>query len=447
MATAPGSPPAVGPVPAETVVGEPAAEPAVAPPPGNPRFPLFDGLRAVAAFSVLIFHVGFWSHMDIGTGGISPYVARGNVGVAVFFAISGFLLYRPFLAARTGDGPRIRLRDYARRRVLRIVPAYWVALILLGLYPGLPDVFNHRLWIYALFGQDYGKWTVQGGIGVAWTLGCEVVFYALLPLFAFGFAWLAGRTGRPIRWRLEVAVLGVLIAASTAFFVYDSSHPRHISPAEPGATFSWFAFGMLLAMFSLAVERRGGRRRIVLERYAWTGWLVAIAAYVILCRGIGLYSGPPFNELDTPLQYLGVYLLSGVVAVGLALPAAFERRPRSLVGRALGSRPLAWLGLISYGIYLYHTNLLTAFSGHFVVGSSTWARFISMGISCTVFAVVAGALSYYIVERPFLRLKENPLSRLWRRRAAEPPPVEPAGAFGPGLHSSMSATPERPGPS
>jgi peptidoglycan/LPS O-acetylase OafA/YrhL len=412
-------------------------EPAVAPPPGNPRFPLFDGLRAVAAFSVLTFHVAYWSHMDVGTSGISPYVARLNVGVSVFFVISGFLLYRPFLAARTGDGPPVRVRDYARRRVLRIVPAYWVALTVLAIYPGLPDLFNHRAPIYYLFGQDYGSWTVLGGLDVAWTLGCEVVFYALLPLFALGFGWLAGRRGRPIRWRLEVAVLGLLMAASTAFYVYDSTHPRQITPAEPGATFSWFALGMLLAMLSLALERRGGRLLQGLQRYGWTGWPVAIAAYAVLCRGLGLYSGPhPFDVLDNAWQYFGLYVLSGVVAVGLAFPAVFERRAHSVVGRLLASRLPAWLGLISYGIYLYHTRLLTAFSGHFLIGSSTWAKFASMLVFCTVTAVVAGALSYYIVERPFLRLKENPLRKL--------PWVRP---YGRGLRNSMSTTPERRGPS
>jgi peptidoglycan/LPS O-acetylase OafA/YrhL len=198
-------------------------------------------------------------------------------------------------------------------------------------------------------------------------------------------------------------------------------------------------------MLSLAMERRGGRALQALRRYAWIGWPVAIAAYVVLCRGLGLYSGPPFNQLDTGWQYFGVYVLSGVVAVGLALPAAFERRPQSVPGRLLASRPLAWLGLISYGIYLYHQTLLTAFAGHFVVGASTRAKFISMWVFSVVTSVIAGALSYYIVERPFLRLKENPLLRLRRRKAVTA--GEPITAYGLGLRSSMSAAPERREPS
>ena len=99
--------------------GEEIAPPAVSPPPGNPRFPLFDGLRAVAALSVLVFHAGYLSRANEGEAALSPYLARLNVGVAVFFVISGFLLDRPLLAARIGAGPPVRLRDFTRRRYLR----------------------------------------------------------------------------------------------------------------------------------------------------------------------------------------------------------------------------------------------------------------------------------------------------------------------------------------
>src|SRR4051794_28824461 len=94
-----------------------AQSPALAPPPGNPRFPLLDSLRAIAAFAIVFTHsasvVGFNADNWLG-----QFTARLNVGVALFFLLSGFLLYRPFVHARyTGRAP-IRIRDYARRRVL-----------------------------------------------------------------------------------------------------------------------------------------------------------------------------------------------------------------------------------------------------------------------------------------------------------------------------------------
>jgi peptidoglycan/LPS O-acetylase OafA/YrhL len=84
-----------------------------------------NGVRAIAALTVVGFHVGFLSHAS-DYSPVGPWLWQLNVGVTVFFVISGFLLYRPFAAARRGAGPR-RMGDYARNRALRILPAYWVS--------------------------------------------------------------------------------------------------------------------------------------------------------------------------------------------------------------------------------------------------------------------------------------------------------------------------------
>src|SRR5262245_48380037 len=116
---------------------------ALRPPPGNPRFPLVDGLRAVAATMVLVSHTSFLSGFN-GRGEIGRVFARFDMGVALFFIISGFLLYRPFVSARLDGRAAPRVLRYARRRVLRIVPAYWLALTVLAIWPGLRgDVFGH----------------------------------------------------------------------------------------------------------------------------------------------------------------------------------------------------------------------------------------------------------------------------------------------------------------
>src|SRR6266487_2807271 len=91
------------------------------------KFPCFDGFRALAAISVLITHVAYLSGFDIHSG-LGAFTARMDVGVAVFFMISGFLLYRPFVAARLAERHGSRPLAYFWRRALRIFPAYWVAL-------------------------------------------------------------------------------------------------------------------------------------------------------------------------------------------------------------------------------------------------------------------------------------------------------------------------------
>ena len=378
---------------------------AVAPPPGNARFPLFDGLRAIAALSVLVYHAGYFSRANEGESGLSPFLARLNVGVAVFFVISGFLLYRPFVAARCGLAPAIRVRDYARRRALRIIPAYWVALTVLAIYPGLPGVFSGRWWVYYGFGQDYARSTILGGIGPAWSLGCEVVFYALLPVLSLGLGRLAFRSGGGW-WKIELAGLAALTLASAGWRAYADSHPSIPSPTF-ASTFGWFGAGMALAVISVVQNARPARWLSVVARYSWAGWILAAVAYGVICRGLGLGGGFVFLQPVSTAQDLAVYALSGVVAVGLALPAVFERTTGAVIGRFLSARAMAWLGLVSYAIYLYHYPIARALNGGIASGGDSAVRFLWLAPATAAVAIAAAALSYYLVERPALRFKEK----------------------------------------
>jgi len=102
----------------------------------TPRRRELDGVRAIAALSVLVFHaVGFYARGAGVDAWARPWVGRLDVGVAVFFLLSGYLLYGLFLRGR------IRVGAYALRRALRIVPAYWVALTVAALALGLRDVW------------------------------------------------------------------------------------------------------------------------------------------------------------------------------------------------------------------------------------------------------------------------------------------------------------------
>src|SRR5439155_7118876 len=138
--------------------------------------------------------------------------ARLNVGVTVFFLISGFLLYRPFVAARAGRGPAPSWGKFWRRRGLRIVPAYWVALTALAIFPGLVGVFTGDWWIYYGFLQQWQRSTIINGIPPAWTLGTELCFYAMLPLYAALMVRLERRAPGG-----EIGVLAALSAGAIAF--------------------------------------------------------------------------------------------------------------------------------------------------------------------------------------------------------------------------------------
>ncbi|HXQ90730.1 MAG TPA: acyltransferase, partial [Acidimicrobiales bacterium] len=156
-------------------------------PAARPRhFPCFDGLRAIAAILVVLVHTAFASGFTVRSpAGI--YTARLEIGVAVFFLISGFLLYRPFVASHIagGDGPAVG--KFWMRRFLRIVPAYWLTFIVTNfvmhidrnVHPGW-----HSLLIYLGLLQVYFPSHALTGITQAWSLCTEVAFYFFLPLFA-----------------------------------------------------------------------------------------------------------------------------------------------------------------------------------------------------------------------------------------------------------------------
>jgi len=226
-----------------------------------------------------------------------------------------------------------------------------------------------------------------------------------LPFLSLALARVSAGNGR-LRWRLELLVLGALSVASFAWRGYADSHPT-VPPSTFATTFFWFALGMALAVASVAATRSSGRSVALVRRHAWMGWLVAAGAYVVICRGLGLSGAFVFFQHQSTAQDLAVYALSGVVALGLALPAAFERSPRAAVGRLLGSRVMAWLGLVSYGIYLYHQPIAGALNGGVRSGGDSTIRFLWLAPATVAIAVSAAALSYYLVERPALRLKER----------------------------------------
>ena len=178
------------------------ARAAVAP----PRIETLDAIRAIAALSIVLFHaVGIYARGSAANADIRPWVARLDVGVPVFFMLSAYLLYQPFVRARL-DARKPSIRAYAWRRALRIVPGYWVALLVAVVVLGTGGVLTLKgIPTYFGFLQSYDTDTAGGGLPVAWTLCIEVAFYVFLPLWALPRAAPARRRARCAascgRWR------------------------------------------------------------------------------------------------------------------------------------------------------------------------------------------------------------------------------------------------------
>src|SRR3954449_7569414 len=250
-----------------------------------PRFPHVHSLRAIAAISVLLYHALFKAYLaDQPRSALAPFASHLDVGVSVFFLISAFLLYRPMVAARLSGEPAPDTEAYGRRRLFRIVPGYWVALIVAGLagasYVGYPGIFSGKGTLaYFGFLQIYNPDTSGGGINVAWTLCVELSFYAFLPLWAAALRRFTPRGGV----RSELTALALLFAASLGWqaLAVNMSDPNNFALAatrwiEPLPNFlDQFAVGMALAVASVAWKPRG--------RTA-AAWLLATVAFVLASR-------------------------------------------------------------------------------------------------------------------------------------------------------------------
>jgi peptidoglycan/LPS O-acetylase OafA/YrhL len=400
----------VGPRPSALATESPAAArrapDALAPPPGNPRFPLFDGLRAIAALSIVVTHCSGLTGFNTGNP-LGAWTARMDLGVALFFVISGFLLYRPFLAARFEGRPAPRVGAYARRRLLRIVPAYWAALTILAATVHLTGVFGPHWWAYYGFLQIYSNDWILGGIGPAWSLCVEMSFYAALPLVASLMA--RAQRGRPRAQmvRIEVAFLAAISLLSLVVRTVAHAHGHSVLPNTLPGNLDWFAAGMGLALASVVLRGREHEAKLVrtIHDRAWVPWLGAGAIFALL--GSPLLDMPRgFPWVFSGGQWLAEHVLYIAVGLLLALPAVFGEPGRGPIRRLLGHPVLAWLGLVSYGIFLWHASLLIEVFHHGAGGLIPHFPFVSSLLVTTAAAIGCAAVSYYVLERPLLRFKD-----------------------------------------
>ncbi len=303
------------------------------------RFPLMDSLRAIAALLVLGTHAAFFSQALVGWDTLQALATRLESGVTVFFQISGFLLYRPFVAARFASDEPPLARAYAWRRLLRIVPAYWTALTGSAIWLGLSIFSASGILIYYGLGQIYFRDYSLGGIPQAWSLCVEIAFYLFLPVYAWLMRKVPAADDRA-RLRTELAGLGALVVIAFAWQLWRVSvadDPDHANAVQGllylPSFFDHFALGMGLAVASVAFAGRSLPGPLALvERFPVLPWLGAAAAFWAASRWIGLDGVGGLREPVTGEQYFARHYLYGLFALGLLLPAVFGD-PRE------GSRP------------------------------------------------------------------------------------------------------------
>ncbi|TDO50069.1 peptidoglycan/LPS O-acetylase OafA/YrhL [Kribbella sp. VKM Ac-2527] len=360
------------------------------------RFPALDGLRAVGALAVLTTHVGFHSG-DALNGPFAGVLSRLDVGVAIFFAISGFLLYRPYAVAWFEHTDPPLTLPYLRNRALRILPALWVAVLLAVLLVPHGDAVTWASYLrQATLTQIYVDSPAADGLTQLWSLATEVAFYLLLPFLARLLTNYERPTRRAVRWRLAVLACFTLLGPIWMAGVNTTEEAR-AGLWLPGYL-GWFAVGMGFALWQVARSsgRLGPSALDTLTTIPGTVWGIAIALLLVASSPI---AGPYNLTTPTPGQAFVKSLLYTAIAACVVFPAI---TPRPKVAAVLGGRVGHVAGDISYGVFCYHLIVLSVVEQVFDIELFK-GQFALLFWPTLILSVAVASASYYLMERPIMR--------------------------------------------
>ncbi|ASW89549.1 acyltransferase family protein [Mycobacterium marseillense] len=327
------------------------------------------GVRAVAALLVVGTHAAYttgkYTHGYWGLVG-----SRMEIGVPIFFVLSGYLLFRPWVKSAATGGPPPSLSRYAWHRVRRIMPAYVITVLFAyvlyhyreaGPNPGHSWLgLARNLTLTQIYCNGYlGKYLHQG-LTQMWSLAVEGSFYVILPLLAYLLlVVLCRRQWQP---KLVLGALAGLALLSPAWLVLV--HTDHWFP--DGARLwlptylAWFLAGMMLTV----LQEMGARG------YGFVAIPLAVICYFIASTPI---AGAPTTSPATLSEALFKTCFYAVIAALAVAPLALGGAPdaQGWYSRLLASRPMVWLGEISYEIFLIHL-ITMEFAMDYIVGARVY---------------------------------------------------------------------------
>ena len=390
----------------------------------SPYLPQLDGMRGLAALSVVLAHFNpspLKVQPESGIGLLitaSREVALGNLAVVLFFVLSGFLL--TYLARREFHATgHFSIRHFFVRRVLRIWPLYFtvvaVAYFLQSRYDHLTPEFAATAetwrWItnhFSLFALFAGNWSLAfnhvgsfvdhspGLLRILWSIGVEEQFYAVYPFLIFLVL-------RHPQIRLGIALLILLIAWGFRIWFCTLNVTQPAMQSAGGMYYATLSYGDVLLAGVIAgwlAAKPDSLHPRSLLFHAWLGPVL-----LILALGVGLLWAEHLWYPYSGVSVAGYGLVGILFALFLLWAKACADHPLT---RLLASRPLRWLGTLSYGIYMWHVlsntclaAALNAWGRNTYLFSSPWLRLV-----CSVAAAVAFAsFSHWAIERPFLNIK------------------------------------------
>jgi peptidoglycan/LPS O-acetylase OafA/YrhL len=336
--------------------------------------PNLDGLRATAIAGVLLHHAPAVAH----DGPLAALQANGRYGVGLFFVISGYLITTLLRRERAKTGT-VKLGRFYARRSLRLLPLYYAALgvyvvLVLGLHAFSPDnqqLFREKLFAYLFYYANLVPHATQGPFFFAWSLAAEEQFYAV---FGAAFRWLSGR----------LVAFGALAAIALKLALYMTVGPIAMSTGVLSVVFSYQEAILLGVVIAFGLETaRGGAIARWLGRPAPLAVSALTIGTLLLAAPIGAH-----NLARAELLYL---------AMGAAIAGCVKRAPIGILEAA----PVAHLGRISYGIYLFHMLALDPLKR--ALPGSPWLV-LSLG---TLVSIAVATLANRLVERPILAWRDR----------------------------------------
>jgi peptidoglycan/LPS O-acetylase OafA/YrhL len=370
---------------------------------GQRYVPGLDGLRALAVLAVIAYHEQF------------SWAPGGLLGVGVFFTLSGYLITTLLLGQWSADG-RLHLRRFWLGRARRLLPALFVMLAVVTAWVTLTD--RVRLaslrgavaaaatyssnWYAVVQQQSYfARFAPPGPLDHLWSLAVEEQFYLVWPsLLLVGLLLLRKQPEGGVVRSVSVArwlTLPTLAMAAASALAMATLYQPGLDPTRVYEGTDTRAFGLLVgAALAMACagrhpERAGRGGRLALD----AGGLAGLVVIGLLIWRLGQYS---------PFVYRGgLVLLSAATAVVVAAVAC----PGSLVGLILAWRPLRWIGVRSYGIYLWHYPVIV------LTTPPSAGEDLPRAAAQIAASVVLAALSWRFIEEP---VRHGALGRLWDRR-------------------------------
>ena len=404
--------------------------------PRRARVPVLDGIRGLIAIGVLFTHTAYFAGiMDLGPLKGVPVLNFLSVGLTIiltpFFLLSGMLLYKSFAKATFTGTSSPPLKAFFARRLLRIVPTYWVVVAAALLLIDFASIKNVWYVVAPVLGLHYFKNTDASGLipgmEITWSVVTEVLFYLLLPIAAAlvnRYARkVAGDPARQLRRMVWCLLPFVLIGPAWEIYTHLPSmgeYPIQIfwPPNFLGVMAVGMVLGALNAYYDVTGKVPGLYRLAAKSPLSW--WALAFALYIVNCiRPFDKAGGSDYPPMS---QALLDHVLTVVWGVLVLVPLIAPTARSKVMDVVLGNKVSVFLGRISYGVYLWHFPVLYfAFGAGSVFGTEPMMTPGTINPALLVGEVLFGTiivatLSYYLVERPAGRLG----ARIAKSKAAVP---------------------------